>query len=69
MEAERDTAPQRQIRAWDSGLRPKQCRLRQNARLQEIVAEKLKLNWSPEQISGWLKKEYPAEETMHRFYD
>ena len=51
-------------RAWDNGLRPKQCRLRQNTRLQEIVAEKLKLNWSPQQISGWLKKEYSTKKTM-----
>ncbi len=51
-------------RAWDNGLRPKQCRLRQNTRLREIVAEKLKLNWSPQQISGWLKKEYSTKKTM-----
>ena len=66
---ERYRATEADSRAWDRGLRPKQCRLRQNTRLQEIVAEKLKSNWSPQQISGWLKKEYPAEETMHRFYD
>lgn len=61
---ERYRATASEQRAWDSGLRPKQCRLRQNTRLQEIVAEKLKLKWSPEQISGWLKKEYPADKTM-----
>jgi IS30 family transposase len=26
------------------------------------VSAKLELNWSPEQIAGWLKREYPGEE-------
>ena len=30
----------------------------------EIVASKLILEWSPEQISGWLKTEYPKDERM-----
>ena len=30
--------------------------------MSRIVAVKLQSNWSPEQISGWLKKEYPEEE-------
>jgi IS30 family transposase len=29
-----------------------------------IVASKLILNWSPEQISGWLKRRYPRNEGM-----
>ena len=29
-----------------------------------IVARKLILNWSPEQISGWLKRRYPNNESM-----
>jgi IS30 family transposase len=32
--------------------------------MQEIVAGKLMLDWSPEQVSGWLKSEYPEDETM-----
>jgi IS30 family transposase len=28
------------------------------------VAGKLQLDWSPEQISGWLKEQYPADESM-----
>jgi len=35
-----------------------------NRRLQEQVAGKLQLEWSPEQISGWLKEQYPADESM-----
>ena len=29
------------------------------SKLQEIVASKLMQDWSPEQISGWLKRQYP----------
>jgi IS30 family transposase len=32
--------------------------------LREIVASKLMLDWSPEQISGWLKIQYPEDESM-----
>jgi len=32
--------------------------------LQRIVSEKLSLNWSPEQISGWLKWQYPGDTEM-----
>ena len=43
-------------RAWNSVLRPKPCRLPIHRRLQKIVANKLSLNGSPEQISGWLNR-------------
>src|SRR5882762_10039594 len=42
-------------RAWVSALRPKRCLLAGNRRLRDVVASKLMLDWSPEQISGWLK--------------
>src|SRR5260370_40087515 len=51
--------------AWDSALRPKQCLLALHPRLREIVASKLILDWSPEQISRWLKPEYPDDGSMH----
>jgi len=51
-------------RAWNSGLRPKRCRLAIHRRLQKIVSEKLSLNWSPEQISGWLKWQHPDDTEM-----
>ncbi len=51
--------------AWDSALRPKQCLLAMHRRLREVVASKLILDWSPEQISGWLKTEYPDDGSMH----
>src|ERR1700720_413355 len=50
--------------AWESALRPKRCLLALHVKLQEIVAGKLILDWSPEQISGWLKSEYPEDESM-----
>jgi IS30 family transposase len=50
--------------AWESALRPKRCLLALHRRLREIVASKLVLEWSPEQISGWLKTEYPEDERM-----
>jgi len=51
-------------RAWESALRPKACLLAMHVKLQEIVASKLILDWSPEQISGWLKIQYPEDQSM-----
>src|SRR6204780_5329670 len=45
-------------------LRPKRCLLSINLKLRNIVASKLILDWSPRQISGWLKTQYPADESM-----
>ena len=50
--------------AWESALRPKKCLLALHRRLREVVASKLILEWSPEQISGWLKTEYPKDKRM-----
>src|SRR6202040_1619855 len=50
--------------AWESALRPKTCRLATHVKLRTIVASKLILDWSPEQISGWLKIRYPSNESM-----
>jgi len=50
--------------AWESALRPKPCRLATHNHLQEIVASKLVQDWSPEQISGWLKMEYSNDESL-----
>ena len=35
-----------------------------NRKLRNLVASKLILDWSPEQISGWLKTQYPDDESM-----
>jgi IS30 family transposase len=50
--------------AWERALRPKPCRLASRPGLRWRVAEKLALEWSPEQISGWLKRDFPADEGM-----
>jgi len=50
--------------AWQSALRPKPCLLAVHSKLQEIVASKLVLDWWPQQISGWLKIQYPEDERM-----
>jgi IS30 family transposase len=50
--------------AWDSALRPKECLLALHPRLREVVASKLILDWSPEQISGWLKTQYLDDQSM-----
>jgi IS30 family transposase len=51
--------------AWDSALRPKPCALGVNRRLRDIVASKLHLDWSPEQISAWLRLQYPDDPGLH----
>jgi IS30 family transposase len=38
--------------------------LSRNGRLRRIVAGKLSLEWLPEQISGWLKAQYPHDESL-----
>jgi IS30 family transposase len=50
--------------AWQSALRPKRCLLSIHVKLRNMVASKLILDWSPEQISGWLKIQYPDDESM-----
>jgi IS30 family transposase len=50
--------------AWESALRPKPCLLATHSKLQEIVASKLMQDWSPQQISGWLKQHYPGDESL-----
>src|SRR5467141_2637588 len=51
-------------RAWESALRPKRCLLASHVKLRKMVASKLILDWSPEQVSGWLKIQYPDDESM-----
>jgi IS30 family transposase len=53
-----------EVRAWMHAKRPKLCKLASNAVLQHVVATKLAQNWSPEQISGWMKQRYPNQPTM-----
>src|ERR1700704_3974233 len=56
-------------RAWERALRPKPCRLALHRQLRWRVAQKLALQWSPEQISGWLKQQFPADQGMQVSYE
>ena len=47
--------------AWDRGRRPKAGKLAANRVLARLVAGKLRLQWSPEQVAGWLKRTYPDD--------
>ncbi len=47
--------------AWIRTRRPKRCKLANSPWLRRAVARKLKLNWSPEQIAGWLKRTHPED--------
>jgi IS30 family transposase len=49
--------------AWTRAHRPKRCKLASSPRLRQAVASKLRLNWSPEQIAGWLKRLHPDDES------
>lgn len=57
-------AHQADRRAWEWALRPKSCALRLNPDLRRVVGSKLRLDWSPEQISAWLKLRYSDDPTM-----
>jgi IS30 family transposase len=54
-------ASQAEESAWDRGRRPKTGKLAANRALACIVAGKLRLQWSPEQVAGWLKRTYPDD--------
>ena len=51
--------------AWERAKRPKPCKLQGRPRLIGAISRKLRLEWSPEQIAGWLKREYPDNEYYH----
>jgi IS30 family transposase len=44
--------------------RPRVSKLASCPRLRAVVESKLELRWSPEQISGWLEREFPDEPEM-----
>ena len=51
--------------AWERGLRPKPCKLACHPGLRRTVSAKLRRNWSPEQIAGWLGRSL-ADQEQHR---
>ncbi|MFI1255282.1 IS30 family transposase [Streptomyces netropsis] len=50
--------------AHQRARRPKQAKLALLPALRAVVEEKLALSWSPEQISGWLRRCFPDEAAM-----
>jgi len=57
-------AAEAESQAWDRSRRPKRCLLAGHIKLQEVVARRLQLDWSPQQISGWLKVHYADDGSM-----
>jgi IS30 family transposase len=50
--------------AWSRAGRPKPMKLASRVALTDLVAAKLRLDWSPQQIAGWLKLEYSNDPEM-----
>ena len=45
--------------------RPKPAKIASNPELRALIQERLDARWSPEQISGWLRAEFPHNEGMN----
>jgi IS30 family transposase len=60
---DRYRAAQADEQAWARSHRPKRCKLADSPQLRQAVVSKLRLNWSPEQIAGWLKRAHPEDES------
>ena len=53
------------MQAWERARRPKPCRLARCPRLRGLVEEKLRDDWAPQQIAGWLKVTFPENASLH----
>ncbi len=51
-------------RAWDQSRRPKPWRLATHPALRRLVAQKLAVQWSPQQIAHWLRRTFPRHADM-----
>lgn len=51
--------------AWQRALRPKVCKLTGRLNLIRLISRKLHRQWSPQQITGWLKRQYPRDKNYH----
>ena len=51
--------------AWENAKRPKACKLYGNKALCLIIAQKMESAWSPQQISGWLRRRYPNNDDLN----
>jgi IS30 family transposase len=50
--------------AWDRAKRPKACKLARHPALCREVTRLLLQNWSPDQIAGWLRRQYSGDESF-----
>lgn len=50
-------------RALRELARPKTCKLARHGWLRHQVARRLRQGWSPQQIAGWLARQYPDDDT------
>jgi IS30 family transposase len=50
--------------AWARARRRKVCKLATHPELRDVVEERLKKKWSPQQIAGWLKETHPDDPEM-----
>ena len=50
--------------AREQARRPQCCAMAHSPELAQLVSEKLALQWSPQQIAGWLRREYPDTASM-----
>lgn len=57
-------AQEADTQALESLRRPQVCKLAKSPALCQLVAAKLRRDWSPEQIAGWLKFEFEGDQTM-----
>jgi len=62
--ADRYRAAAADSQAWKRSLRPKSCKLALHHPLRQLVVAKLQLEWSPQQIAGWLKRSHPHDEAL-----
>ena len=51
--------------AWDRSRRPKPCRRATPPEVRRLVAQKLAIQWSPQQIAHWLRRTFPRHADMH----
>ena len=51
-------------KAWENAKRPKLCYLSKNNLLKTLIEQKILIKWSPQQISGWLKRTYSENKSM-----
>lgn len=61
---ERYRAEAAERRAAEESKRPKTCKLAENDELRSMVARLLSCRWSPQQIAGWLKREWGEDEAQ-----